>query len=62
MKGYHIVSGVLFALVGGMHLVRAVRGWQMNLGANEIPVSASYAVFGLCTVMAIWAFRSMKKA
>ena len=61
MRAYHTVSGLLFALVGGMHLVRAVRGWPMNLGANEIPVAGSYAVFVLCSAMAVWAFASMKK-
>lgn len=62
MKAYHQVSGLLFALVGVMHLVRAVQGWPMNLGANEVPVAASYGVFVLCAAMAFWAFSSMKKA
>jgi len=61
MKAYHQVSGLLFALVGGMHLVRAVQGWPMTLGANEIPVAASYGVFVLCGAMAVWAFSSMKR-
>lgn len=61
MKAYHQISGLLFALVGVMHLVRAVSAWPMNIGSTDVPVAASYGVGALCLAMAAWAFSSMKK-
>jgi hypothetical protein len=59
MRAYHVTSGLLFGLVGGMHLYRAIQGWPMQLGSYTITTTSSYAVFGLCTVMAVWGFKSM---
>jgi hypothetical protein len=59
MRAYHVTSGTLFALVGVMHLYRAIQGWPMELGSYSIPVAGSYAVGALCALMAVWAFRSM---
>ena len=59
MRAYHMTSGTLFALVGGMHLYRAVQGWPMEIGTYAVTTTSSYAVFGLCAIMAVWAFKSM---
>ena len=61
MRAYHITSGLLFALVGGMHLYRAIQGWPMEIGTYSVTVTGSYAVSGLCALMAAWAFSSMNK-
>ena len=59
MRAYHVTSGLLFALVGVMHLYRAIQGWPMEIGTYAIPVAGSWAVGALCMLMAAWGFRSM---
>ena len=59
MRTYHQVSGLLFAIVGFGHLVRAVRGSVMQIGTYNVPIIASIGVFVLCTAMAVWSFRSL---
>ena len=44
-KTYNQVSGVIFFIVGLMHLLRLVNGWQINIAEWEIPMWAS--VLGL---------------
>ena len=61
MQRYHVVSGLLFTLVGLMHLWRAIQGWEMQIGPYSVTVTGSYVVFGLCTLMAIWAFASKER-
>ncbi len=56
--GYRTVSGLVFALVALMHLVRAVRGLPVLVGDWQVSVAMSWAAVVVAGGLAIWAFRS----
>ena len=47
------VSGIVFGLVGGLHLVRLVAGWELVVNGYLIPVWLS-AVIGALLVALSW--------
>ncbi len=55
---YRAVSGLVFALVALMHLVRAVRGLPVLVGDWQVSVAMSWAAVVVAGGLAIWAFRS----
>jgi len=56
-KPYLMISGVIFALVAVLHLVRVLAGWPFAFGPWEIPTLGSWVGFALAAALAIWAFR-----
>jgi hypothetical protein len=56
-KQYLMISGVLFALVAVLLLVRVLVGWPFVFGPWEIPISGSWVGFVLAGALALWAFR-----
>lgn len=56
--GYRTVSGLVFALVALMHLVRAVRGLPVVAGDWQVPVLVSWVAVAVAGGLAVWAFRS----
>lgn len=57
-RAYHLVSGVVFALVALMHLVRAVQRLPVVAGSWAIPLAASWAGVVVAGLLSLWAFRS----
>lgn len=56
-KPYLIISGSIFAVVGAFHLLRALNGWDFQLGPWELPMWASWAGTFVPWILSIWAFR-----
>lgn len=61
-RAYLMVSGVLFGFVSIFHLLRIVKGWELILGPNPVPVWASWVGAMVPALLCIWAFRLFAKA
>jgi hypothetical protein len=57
---YCLVSGVIFALVALLHLLRLLNAWAVQIGPFAVPTALS--VFGLVfsALLSLWAFRASK--
>jgi hypothetical protein len=57
---YCLVSGLIFALVALLHLLRLFNGWAVQIGPFSVPTALS--VFGLVfsALLSLWAFRTSK--
>ena len=54
---YLTISGVIFALVAIVHLVRALSGWDFVIGDWEVPMWGSWLGFLLPGALSVWAYR-----
>ena len=62
MLRYVQLSGVVFAAVTVIQLLRIVQGWPVQIGATSVPVAFSIVVFLVAGSLAVWAFRLAKMA
>jgi len=53
-KPYVAISALIFALVAAAHLARLVRGWHVQVGAHDIPMSLSWLGLVVTAALAIW--------
>jgi len=53
-KAYVVISAIIFALVAIGHIVRLAAGWQVTLGANDVPMSVSWVALLVSLVLAVW--------
>ena len=60
MRRYAQVSGAFFGLLAAVQLVRALRGWPVQVAGVAVPVWASACAFVIATTFAVWAFRSAR--
>lgn len=44
-KGFIKTAGVIFLIVGVLHLLRVVNGWSMVAGSFVVPMWVSWAAF-----------------
>lgn len=56
-KEYCLVSGVLFALVALVHLLRIVYSISIAVEDVAVPMLVSWIAMTVTTVLASWAFR-----
>lgn len=56
-KGYCVVSGVLFALVAVLHLLRIVYGFSIQVDDYAVPMLVSWIALIVPAGLAVWAFR-----
>ena len=56
-KPYFIVSGIIFAIVATLHLVRVLNGWSFVFGPITISNLASWIAFVVTAAMCAWAIR-----
>ncbi len=54
---YLIISGVIFALVGLLHLLRIVFQWPAMIGLWTVPFALSVMAIMVATILAFFAFR-----
>jgi len=59
-KSFFLISGIIFGLVGIIHLLRSLYSWGLIVENVEIPVWISYISVGVLGYMAFWAFRLRK--
>ena len=56
-RPYCLVSALVFAVVAAAHLLRAVAGWPIVLGAWQAPLAASWAATLGAGALAVWGLR-----
>ena len=61
-KNYCIISGVFFALVALAHLIRIIEGMSVQVEDYSIPMWVSWIATVVPAALAIWAFRSARRA
>ena len=54
---YLIISGVIFALLGLLHLLRIVFQWPAMIGLWTVPFALSVMAIMVATILAFFAFR-----
>lgn len=61
-NNYCLVSGVFFAFVAVVHLLRIVLGLPVQVDAYAVPMLFSWFGFFAPALLAFWAFRARRKA
>ena len=56
-KLYLIISGVIFALIGLLHLARILFQWPVMVGVWTVPLTLSLVAIVVTVVLTFWAFR-----
>ena len=57
---YLIISGIVFLVVGAIHLLRIIYQTPVMVSTTQIPMVISYFGFPGALVLCIWAFWSLK--
>ena len=60
-KKFYITVGIIFGIVGILHLYRAVSSWTLAVQGFDIPVWFSLVAGILILFLAYWAFRLSRK-
>ena len=60
-NGYSTVSGLVFAVVAILQVLRAVKGWPVHIDTFEVPVTASWIAAVVAGLLSIWGFSSRAK-
>ncbi len=50
------ITGIIFAVIGVLHLLRAVFGWQAVIGSVTIPMWLSWVALAVAAYLAYSAF------
>jgi hypothetical protein len=58
MRRYVLVSGVFFALLTGVQVLRFLRQWPVRVANVDVPVWVSGIAALIAGALAFWAFRS----
>jgi len=58
MRRYESVSGLFFALLATVQLVRLILRWPVQVAAVSVPLWASALAVVITGTLATWAFRS----
>jgi len=56
LHAYLLISGIIFALVAVLHLVRLVWKVSVQFGSKIIPMWISWGGLVFATVLCVWAF------
>lgn len=57
MKGYLVISGIIFSLVALAHLLRLLNHWDVVIGPWNAPMFLSWGGLIVPGCLAAWAFR-----
>jgi hypothetical protein len=55
-KSYSALAAMVFTVVAALQLVRAVEGFNVAVGAVQIPIAASWVAFVVAGVLALLGF------
>jgi hypothetical protein len=55
-KSYFLVTAVVFSLIGLLHLLRIVVGWEAVVGGWSIPMWLSWVAMIVTAVLAVQGF------
>lgn len=56
-KRYLLISGVIFSLIGLLHLLRILFQWQAMVGVWTVPFVISVLAVIVAALLTFWAFR-----
>jgi len=56
MRAYILITGVIFAIVALVHLLRLLLDWPAQVAGLAVPPWASWIAFLVAAALAIWAF------
>jgi hypothetical protein len=59
-KTFNNTIGLIFVIIGAIHLVRSILGWPVFIGTVSIPVGVSVVAFLLSAFFAYTAFKLNK--
>jgi hypothetical protein len=60
-KNFHKTAGIVFLVVGVLHVLRAVMSWPLKVDTFDIGVWFSYLVGIVILWLSYWAFKLGKK-
>ena len=60
-KIFNLIVGVLFAIIGFLHLIRSIFEWPANIGTFVFPVGLSVIVFLVTGFISYSAFKLYNK-
>jgi hypothetical protein len=55
-KAYGIVTGILFAVVAVVHLLRLINHWDIQVGTHTIPAIGSVIGLIVTAILSAWGF------
>ena len=58
---YPLISALIFSAAAIGNLTRALKQWSVQVGPLRVPMFASWIVFPVATLMAIWGFMQMSQ-
>ena len=61
LRSYLMVSIAVFALVALVQLVRALAGFEVQIGPYSVPVAASWALALAVGALAFWGMRLLRR-
>jgi hypothetical protein len=56
-KNYLLISAIIFAAVAGLHLVRLLAHWSVQVGTFTFPLWGSGPGLIVATALSLWALR-----
>ena len=60
MRAYLQISGTLFGLIAGGHLLRLLRHWPVGVAGHPVPLWASWLGLLLAGGLGVWALRLVR--
>lgn len=58
---YYQTVAIVFSVIGIVHLVRALQGWEIEVSGAAIPVWVSWAAFIIAGYLAIRGFQMAQR-
>lgn len=62
MRGYLQISGVIFGVIGLLHVVRLLLDWPAQVAGWAVPLWISWVAILAAGTLAFWAFRLLGRA
>lgn len=60
-KPFIKLTSLLFFIIGLLHLIRLIRGWEAAIGGWSLPMWLSFAALIVAWILAGWGMRLAKR-
>jgi hypothetical protein len=61
-RAYALSTGVIFFVIGTLHLLRVIFGWQAAIGGGAVPMWPSWVAIPVTVYLAYEGFRLGRKS
>ena len=61
MRGYLQISGIIFGVIGFLHVVRLLLAWPVQIAGWIVPLWISWVGILAAGTLAFWAFRLLTR-